>query len=103
MNDRLIRESDALEAVDRRIKELSIDPAFVRKNGIIDVMGVKKYILVIPTANRPQGHWEIYTVSPFDGEDCRCSECGAIGCVPYWDYCPHCGALMEGEVDGQTN
>lgn len=54
MNDRLIRESDALKAVDRRIEELSQDPVFVRKNGNIDVMGVKKYIRVIPTVNISQ-------------------------------------------------
>lgn len=45
------------------------------------------------------GHWEIYVISPFDGEDVRCSECGTVGCAPYWDYCPHCGARMDGEQD----
>ena len=47
----------------------------------------------------PQGEWEIYVISPFDGEDCRCSECGQTGCVPYWDYCPNCGARMKGVDD----
>ena len=42
------------------------------------------------------GYWEIYVISPFDGEDVRCSECGTSGCAPYWDYCPHCGARMDG-------
>ena len=41
------------------------------------------------------GHWIIYTVSPFDGEDVMCSECGQRGCATYWDYCPNCGAKME--------
>ena len=43
-----------------------------------------------------KGHWEIYIISPFDGEDCRCSECGKIECAPYWNYCPNCGARMSG-------
>ena len=42
-----------------------------------------------------RGKWIIYVVSPFDGEDVKCSECGQRGCAPYWDYCPHCGARME--------
>ena len=54
MNDRLIKESDVLKAIDKRIKELSKHPEFVRKNGHIDVIGVKKYILAIPSADRPQ-------------------------------------------------
>lgn len=54
MNDRLIKESDVLKAIDKRIKELSKHPEFVRKNGHIDVIGVKKHILAIPSADRPQ-------------------------------------------------
>lgn len=42
------------------------------------------------------GVWEIYVISMFDGEGCRCSECGFEG-VPYWDFCPNCGARMDGE------
>ena len=53
----------------------------------------------LPSADRPQGEWEIYMVSPFDGEDCRCSECGQTGCAPYWDYCPNCGCRMKGADD----
>ena len=43
---------------------------------------------------RKRGKWEIYVISPFDGEGCRCSECKYEG-APYWDYCPNCGAKME--------
>ena len=55
MSDRLLKESDVLKAIDKRIEELSKHPEFVRKNGNIDVMGVKKHILAIPSADRPQG------------------------------------------------
>ena len=57
MSDRLLKESDVLRAIDRRIKELSVDPAFIRKHGFIDIVGVKKHILAIPSADRPQGEW----------------------------------------------
>lgn len=42
---------------------------------------------------RKSGKWEIYVISPFDGEGCRCSECNYEG-APYWDFCPNCGADM---------
>ena len=42
------------------------------------------------------GRWEIYVISMLDGEGCKCSECGFEG-VPYWDFCPNCGARMEDE------
>ena len=54
MSDRLLKESDVLKAIDKRIEELSKHPEFVRKNGNIDVMGVKKHILAIPSAETPQ-------------------------------------------------
>ena len=54
----------------------------------------------LPSAppERKTGKWEIYVISMFDGEGCRCSECGFEG-VPYWDFCPNCGAYMIGEQD----
>lgn len=47
---------------------------------------------------RKKGEWEIYIISMLDGEGCRCSECGFEG-VPYWDFCPNCGADMRGEKE----
>lgn len=43
----LIDINDALEAVDKRIEELSEDETFVRKDNVIDIAGVKKHILDI--------------------------------------------------------
>ena len=48
------------------------------------------------TPERKRGRWETYIISMIDGEGCRCSECGFEG-VPYWEFCPNCGADMEGE------
>ena len=57
----------------------------------------KKVVFVKKSAQpRKPGHWETYIISMIDGEGCRCSECGFEG-VPYWDFCPNCGADMRGE------
>jgi len=55
----------------------------------------------LPSAGqeRKKGRWIIYVISPFDGEDVKCSECGQCGCAPYWDFCPNCGADMRGEQE----
>lgn len=64
---------------------------------------VEKKIEQLPPAEpeRPTGHWIVYPIYPDGGEDVKCSECGKRGCAPYWDYCPECGARMEGvETEG---
>lgn len=94
MSDRLLKESDVLRAIDNRVKELSIDPQFVQKHGIIDVMGVKKHILAIPSADRPQGEWERIPYSLAGGY--RCSICGQKSLENHWNFCPNCGAEMKG-------
>ena len=66
-------------------------------NGLTDAYNL---ICQLPSAQpeRKRGKWEIYVISLFDGVGCRCSECGFEG-VPYWDFCPNCGADMRGEQD----
>ena len=54
--------------------------------------------LYYPLAEAPEqkhGKWVIYPISMLDGEDVKCSECGQISCLPYWNYCPNCGAKMS--------
>lgn len=67
----------------------------VTDEAYVDCMQI---IQELPSAQPKTGKWEIYVISMFDGEGCRCSECGFEG-VPYWDYCPYCGCHMleEGE------
>ena len=48
---------------------------------------------------RKTGKWEIYVISPFDGEGCQCSECKYEG-APYWNFCANCGAKMSGGEEG---
>ena len=61
---------------------------------------IDEWLKNLPSAQpeRKKGKWEIYVISMIDGEGCRCSECGQEG-VPYWDFCPNCGADMKGEED----
>lgn len=53
-----------------------------------------KRSLRVPEGNTKQGKWEIYVISPFDGEGCRCSLCGTEG-TPSFNFCPGCGADMR--------
>ena len=61
-----------------------------------------EYIDDAPTVYPKMGKWVIRVIWPPDGEDCYCSECGKGECLPYWKYCPNCGAKMEAE-DGTVN
>lgn len=101
MSDRLLKESDVLRAVDKRIEELSKDPVFIRKNRQIDLYGIKKYLLAIPTAEWPRGEWIV------SDKDSVCSVCGKdeaefiCGTEDWYGYglskyCPNCGARMKG-------
>ena len=63
-------------------------------NDAIDAIADKSCTPTIEP-ERKRGRWIIYTISPFDGEDVKCSECGQRGCAPYWEYCPNCGTKME--------
>ena len=57
----------------------------------------------LPSADRPSGHWVLVNrgISLYMCD--RCGEILQIDSVPIWDYCPVCGARMEGETDGRPN
>lgn len=95
MSDRLLKESDVIREIDKRVEELSNDSVFVRKRGYIDVLGIKKHILTIPSADRPQGHY----IKGENGE-WYCSNCKRIDDkYSVARFCWHCGARMKGEDD----
>lgn len=74
-------------------------------DALIDSLGIsdediycESLIEEFPTADTVpvrHGKWIVYVISPFDGEDVKCSECGQHGCAPYWDYCPYCGSKND--------
>ena len=108
MSDRLLKESDVLRAVDKRIEELSKDPVFIRKNGQIDLYGIKKYLLAIPTAEWPQGEWidkgwkgDWQFETGGRGNCWRVFECSLCNgeATRKTPFCPQCGARMKGADD----
>ena len=65
----------------------------------MDLVAIK----AVPSADRPSGHWVLINRG-LDIYMCdRCGEILQIDSVPIWDYCPVCGARMEGETDGRPN
>lgn len=96
MSKEIIYKQDAIDAV-RKSYEQILDfysDGHTIADSVEDIIDT-----VQPVPDRKKGTWEIYTISPFDGEGCRCSECGFEG-VPYWDFCPGCGADMREEEHG---
>ena len=82
------------DAISRQavLKLLSTIPPEEAMTKAMLIQSVKQMDAAQPEWKR--GKWEIYVISMFDGEGCRCSECGLEG-VPYWDFCPNCGANMR--------
>lgn len=74
------------------LKLLSTIPPEEAMTKAMLIQSVKQMDAAQPEWKR--GKWEIYVISMLDGEGCRCSECGLEG-VPYWDFCPNCGANMR--------
>ena len=81
-------------------------------NGLTDAYNL---ICQLPSAQpqRKTGRWIIKDNPGTGWYRVTCSECGedvtstapCIGFYPNakvtWDYCPNCGALMDGEVEGR--
>ena len=81
MNDRLLKESDVIEAFKRR------------ESLIHDVYTATAIIKSVPTADRPQGKWIRNNLTgTFKVWDC--SECG-IHMETTWNFCPNCGCDMR--------
>ena len=98
MNDPVERD-DIIKAIDKRICELQSHPTFRRKNADIDLYGVKKLIINLPSA-RPQGEW-IYHKNELSCVRWSKWECSACGERQEYksNFCPNCGANMKGADD----
>ena len=91
MSDRLLKESDVIEAFKGR------EPL------IHDVYTATAIIRSVPSADRPQGEWIGEADGYYNGElvydTWYCSNCDyAVDDEepPTWNYCPNCGARMKG-------
>ena len=114
MDDLISRQAaiDALERIFDRCEEIEAhlakgDPDRVGYKMYPDWLTVWKYLHQLPPAQpeRMKGRW----IKNAD-ENCwwyECSECGdypmknAYGHEELSAYCPHCGAIMEGEEDDE--
>ena len=97
MNDPIERD-DIIKAIDKRICELQSHPTFRRKNADIDLYGVKKLIINLPSA-RQQGEWVNVKISMLGNSSAECSLCGAVvhnNFSNVINFCPNCGADMRG-------
>lgn len=72
------------------------------KNTNIPIDEVIQVIKDVPSNNQKTGHWEETTLAN-GRKGMKCSNCGcepiedALYGYVYSDYCPSCGAKMEGE------
>ena len=82
MSEDLIKREDAIEALYKY--------SFVSKDVI------EKEIKAIPSADRPQGEWEIVGKNhPYK----RCPFCKRVGAFTDTRFCDWCGARMKGADD----
>lgn len=97
MSDRLLKESDAIEAFKGR------EPL------IHDVYTATAIIRSVPSTERPQGEW-IYCEDHVGHDGYKCSECGFFvpwcydvyadsNFIRHYHTCPHCDSRMKGADD----
>ncbi len=89
------------EAVDKIIHELWSEPSYQHEGEDFrcGVSAVESRIAEIPTADVVEvrhGEWIHHRLS--NGDIWDCSECKTLG-SPQWNWCPICGAKMDGEGD----
>lgn len=86
MSDRLLKESDVIEAFKGR------------ESLIHDVYTATAIIRSVPSADRPQGEWiRTGRMNIYGGIEIQCSNCGDRVVVQHLEdewYCRHCGADM---------
>lgn len=101
--DDIIRRSDAIDAFKKELTVGESKGNYVTICSAVGYEGARQILESLPSA-RQKGKWI------WDDEGYHCSECfyhaygntSEVYCGD-WNFCPHCGAWMEGEEDGQLN
>ena len=75
-----------------------IGDAPCRACSVDDMFGDIEDYPAADVVERKRGEWKIAAFG-IDGEDVYCSVCGIGGNLPYWNFCPVCGADMRGESE----
>lgn len=94
--------ADALEAAEKRIKELESQAAFFdaeKLNYQENIVYRDELIKELEAQLPKEGEW-IPINWTYDSV-LKCSNCGELACC-FGDYCPNCGAKMKGENDGES-
>ena len=85
----LIDRQRAIDVVDRYFK-------FIELNGDICIDGLK----MLPSAQPKKGKWIVGANHGLGVKTLTCSECGYVEVSSHiLNFCPNCGARMEGEED----
>jgi len=98
MSEDLIKRSDAIEV----LRKLGHEVVVIDKVCSLGVAGeFIDAIRTIPSADRPQGEWEMQ--EDIDGLYGICSICGHDADFSHYykayKFCPNCGARMKGADD----
>ena len=92
MSDDTISRQAAINALDGEFTITGRENAETIRDYI---NGVDKKLRELPSAER-HGRWEDYSIEKWIYA--KCSECGTVHDVRS-NYCPNCGAKMEGEEE----
>ena len=107
----MISKQDAIDKLKERLIETALNSVGLRENvdeTLIDVAEerIERWLDEVPPVQPKRGYWIESHEHAYMGNGVKewtnwyCSECDAPNGEPT-DFCPHCGADMRGETDGQ--
>ena len=99
---RMFDANNVLEHLKQAEKEMMVVTALGCK--AVDIKAVIQYIESIPTVDAVEvvhGRWDIdKSFMPFISTCSKCGACYDVDGAFDWNYCPNCGAKMDGDGNG---